>query len=485
VDKPEGRRDLLFTAALFVVALLPRLFVAIAWAREPVWDGHYYDFGARRIAEGLGYSDDITVAGHTVWHPWCHYPVGYSGFLAIFYRIFGAGPAVAPLVNAITGALVAVVVHRLARHATTTPRARIAGLLAALDPGLIIYAALVMTEPLAALGLVAAAWLVARDARAKPLRGALLAGLVLGLGTLVRPQTLLCAPALGLLTLGSGSLRQRLGRGALTAGIALVTAVLVVLPWTARNCRVMDGCAFVSTNAGWNLAIGSFPRATGRFETLRATDGCPVVTGQVQQDRCWGEEGVRWIKGDPGRWLSLVPKKLAYTFDHESFPIGYLGEANPQAWPEERKSSGRAVLTVVHCALLAFAALGLVRWPFGRLPLRDRIAQLAALAAVVLLVVQGIQADTHPFWPLAVLIVLLGALPLPGAPARGAVVGYLVFAVLSVALTHAVFFGEDRYHVVITPVLCILAACVLRRTDERADRATSSPRIAATTDAAV
>jgi len=468
VDKGEEKRDLFFSAALFVVALLPRLFVAIAWAREPVWDGHYYDFGARRIAEGLGYSDDVTIGGMKVWHPWCHYPVGYSGFLGIFYRVFGSGPEVGPLVNAVTGALLAVLVHRLARYATTPNRARVAGALAALDPGLIVYAALLMTEPLAALGLVAAAWIFARDAQRNYLRGALLAGVVLGLTTLVRPQSLLCAPALGLLALGTGSRADKIRRAGKTAAIALVTAVLVVLPWTARNCRVMDGCAFVSTNAGWNLAIGSFPRATGRFETLRATDGCPVVTGQVQQDRCWGEEGMRWIKGDPLRWLSLMPKKLAYTFDHESFPIGYLGEANPRAWPEEKKALGRATLTAAHCALLALAALGLVRWPLARMKLGERAVQLAALGLVAFLVIRGASLDTHPFWPLAVAIVALGALPLPGAPARGGVVGYLVFSVLSVALTHAVFFGEDRYHVVITPALCVLAACALRPQRPRA-----------------
>ncbi|MDC3953139.1 glycosyltransferase family 39 protein [Polyangium jinanense] len=463
VDKPSDEgRDRLFSAALFVLALLLRLYVAIAWAREPVWDGHYYDFGARRIAEGFGYSDDVVVGGQRVWHPWCHYPVGYSGFLAIFYRLFGAGPMTAPVVNAVTGALVVVLVHRLARYATTKNRARAAGLLCALDPGLIVYAALVMTEPLAALGLVAAGWLVARDAKTKPMRGALLAGLTLGLATLVRPQSLLCAPALGLFTLGDGTLRTKLKKGLVTAGIALATAVLVVLPWTARNCRVMDGCAFVSTNAGWNLAIGASPRATGRFETLRASDGCKVVTGQVQQDQCWRDEGLRWITNDPIRWLSLVPKKLSHTFDHESFPMGYLGEANPAAWPEPRKATGRAVLTTVHVALLALAALGLVASPLGRLPLRARLTQIAALLAVLGVVLHGILSDAHPFWPLAVLIVLFGALPLPGAPARNAAVGYLVFAVATVALTHAIFFGEDRYHVVITPVLCLLAALALR-----------------------
>ena len=50
------------------------------------------------------------------------------------------------------------------------------------------------------------------------------------------------------------------GRG-LVAALALAT----VAPWTWRNCRVMDACAFVSTNAGWNLVIGSAPGATGKF----------------------------------------------------------------------------------------------------------------------------------------------------------------------------------------------------------------------------
>ena len=64
--------DLAFTFAVAAVALLPRLFVALAWPREPVWDGHYYHFGALRIADGLGYSEDIVVNGVRTWHPWCH-----------------------------------------------------------------------------------------------------------------------------------------------------------------------------------------------------------------------------------------------------------------------------------------------------------------------------------------------------------------------------------------------------------------------------
>ncbi|WP_437636092.1 glycosyltransferase family 39 protein [Sorangium sp. So ce854] len=466
---PAGQGgDLAFSALAFVIALLPRLYVALAWAREPVWDGHYYDFGARRIAAGLGYSDDLIVGGQPVWHPWCHYPVGYSGFLGLVYRVFGDGPHVATVANAVTGALLVVVVHRLARRATTPARARVAALLAALSPGLIVYAALLMTEPLAALGLVTAPWLLARDAaRGRLVRGAVLAGAALGLTALVRPQSLLCAPALALLSPrgpggAAGAALAAWKRGAIAAAIAAVTALAVVAPWTIRNCRVMDGCALISTNGGWNLAIGAFPRATGRFETLRAGDGCPITRGQVAQDRCWMAEGLRWIKDDPARWLSLIPKKLSFTFDHESFPIGYLGEANPAAWPEERRAAGRRVLTASHLGLLSAAALGVVALPRLR-PRRALVAQLAALAAVLGLVAWGALGDEHAFWPLAVAIPVIAALPLPGRPANGGVVGYLAFAVASVALTHAVFFGEDRYHMVVTPALCILAACALRR----------------------
>jgi Dolichyl-phosphate-mannose-protein mannosyltransferase len=447
-----------------------------------VWDGHYYHFGAQRIAAGLGYSDDVHTAAGTVWHPWCHYPVGYSGFLALVYEIFGARPIVGTVANAVVGAGLAAVVHRLARRALSPGRARAAAILVAISPGLIVYSALLMTEALAAAGILAAVWLLARDLPARPWRGALTAGVVLGLTTLVRPQSVLLAPALALVAWSPSFYREnganepggRLRRAALVAAISTVSALAVVLPWTARNCRVMDGCAFVSTNGGWNLAIGSFPRATGRFETLRGsdfpvrprTDGCPVATGQVAQDRCWRTEGMRWIASDPGRWLALIPKKLGFTFDHESFPVGYLGEANPGAWPEERRAWWRGFLSTTHRALLAAAALGVVASPSSLRRREGRagaILQIGALALIGALLLRGFLGEAHSFWPIALLIPALAVARLPGAPRVGGILGYLALVTASVAATHAVFFGEDRYHMVLTPALCILAAAALRR----------------------
>jgi 4-amino-4-deoxy-L-arabinose transferase-like glycosyltransferase len=446
--------DALFAALLFVLALAPRLYVALAWAGEAVWDGHYYDFGARRLALGRGYSDDLTVAGHLVWHPWAHYPVGYSALLALFYRVLGSGIAIAALANALVGAALAVVTWALARHAMSSARARVAGLVVALHPGLILYAALVMTEPLAAL-LTLVAFLVA--VRDRPLPGLALGALVLGVAALVRPQALLCAPFLVLV-----SLREKTGRPAMAlAAVACALALLPVLPWTARNCARMDGCALVSTNAGWNLAIGAFPRATGRFETLRSSDGCREVTGQVQQDRCWLQYGLAQIEAHPLRWLALVPAKLGYTFDHESFAVEYLHEARPEAWPEPRRTLGRDVTTFAHRLLLAAAALGCVAFPRLRGG-RSAAVQGALLAVAAALAALAVAGDTPHFWPLAVFVSVVPWLPLPGRPAMPPALLLPVSLLATTLVTHAVFFGEDRYHVVVTPVLALLAAAALR-----------------------
>jgi len=453
-DASTLSRDVAFTLAAFVIALLPRLFVAIAWAKEPVWDGHYYHFGAERIARGLGYSEDVLSHGHLLWKPWVHYPVGYSAVLGFFYRIFGAELVVAPVLNAITGALMVAVLHRLARYYLSRDRARLAAGLCAMHPGLIAYSALVMTEPLAAL-LLLGAGLAALHFRGR-FQAVVYAGALLGLATLVRPASLLAAPLLIF------TQPRPLWQAATRALLASVVALLVVLPWTVRNCQRLDGCTLVSTNGGWNLAIGAITE-TGRFQTLRAADGCPIVTGQVQQDRCWGEVGRTKIAAAPLRWLAKAPLKLAQTFDHESFAIEYLHEADPDSWPEERRVAARDLLTGFHRLLLAIAAFGVVAWPRFQAETRAAFFAQLGLAAFVLGVASyAAFSDAHPFYLLAVLAPLAAALPIPGRPAQGPAGSYMLSLLAVTALTHVVFFGEDRYHLVVTPLLCIFAAAALR-----------------------
>ncbi|MCL2723667.1 MAG: glycosyltransferase family 39 protein [Polyangiaceae bacterium] len=488
-QKVARRTDAMLMVGIFVVAFALRLAAALKLAAEPVWDGQYYDFGAKRIAAGLGYSDDRFVDGHAIWHPWCHYPVGYSAYLSVFYNIFGPTPLAAHVANGIAGALLAVFTFLLAREALSPLRALVAGTLVALDPGLVLYGALVMTEPLSALLVLAAFWVALRVKRSRLgdgletpsrkrwaalLRGPAAGAFVLGIAALVRPQALLSAPFLALAanvlpSTGSG-MRARFAAAIAACAIAVAT----VLPWTLRNCRVMDGCALISTNAGWNLAIGAFPRATGRFETLRSSDGCREVTGQVQQDRCWLHYGLSHIRQAPMRWLGLVPAKLSYTFDHESFAVEYLHEARPAAWPEPRRTAAREFLTTTHRALVSiapFAFVGIVRPRRRRQKasgdeggsLRGFIVQSTLFVALAALAYASFTASTPTFSAMVVVGCVLPWLPLPGRPKPSPALLLPVALLATTVVAHAIFFGEDRYHMVVSPVLCLLAAAALRR----------------------
>jgi hypothetical protein len=442
-----------FAAIIAIVALLPRLYVALVWAKEPVWDGHYYHFGATRIAEGLGYSEDVIRQGLKVWKPWTHYPVGYSGLLAVFYAIFGPHNWVAPVVNAIAGTGLVLLVHRIARQALGLWRGRLAALLTAIHPGLIAYSAVVMTEPFAGFLIALVIYFIIRAPERK--LTLLLAGFTLALAVLVRPSSLLAAPLLIVLFPFS------FWRAVAHTAIVGTLCVLFVLPWTLRNCHRMDGCAFVSTNAGWNLAIGALTD-TGRFRTLRAADGCPVVTGQVQQDRCWWQVGLDIIKKDPAHFLAIAPKKLAQTFDHESFVIEYLHEADPTTWPERRRQKGREMLSASHRALVVLAlfcvAAGISWRRFKSIAF---ITQALLIAALTFASISIIDNDEHPYYLLIIAVCTLFWIPLPGRPKHSGALIFSVAFIAVTALTHIVFFGDDRYHMVVTPFLCLCAAAAL------------------------
>lgn len=457
------RSDWEFTLIVALFALLPRLFVAIAWPGEPVWDGHYYHFGATRIASGLGYSEDVIIGGELVWKAWCHYPVGYSGFLGALYAVFGQGLLVAPIANALIGAAQVAVVHRLARYFLNENRSRVAAGIAAIHPGLIAYSALVMNELLSGLLVLTGAWLMSRWLN-KPKLSASLGGLLFGLGALVRPSILLAAPFTIFLW------RKHRFKALLLSGLCVGVACLSVLPWTLRNCSKMDSCAFISTNGGWNLAIGALTE-TGRFRGLKAEDGCPNIKGQVKQDRCWSQVAREKIAQDPAGWLSLVPKKLAHTYDHESFAIEYLRESDPNTWPEARRVAGRNLLSHFHRGLLFIASLCLIGLPLGgswasasgqtrRLAWLNQAALFITLCALMAFALYN---PAHPFFWLPTCMPLLALLPLPGRPKLGPTGAYLMSLILSTSLTHALFFGDDRYHMVISPILCIFAAAIFRR----------------------
>ncbi len=265
--------------------------------------------------------------------------------------------------------------------------------------------------------------------------------------TLVRPETVLSAPALAFV----GVRRDR--RSVIIAAlIATATCLAVVAPWTIRNAIELHGFAFVSTNGGRNLAVGSSPHATGRFEPLTPSDGCTGEATQIEEDRCFRDRALSWIAADPVRYAGLAPKKLGYTFDHLSFPVGYYAVADPARWPDARIRATRFVLTYASLALLFVAALGALS-PLDR---HRRASRLAYVGVVVAFAV-GIFPGWKVAWPLAIWTAV-AALARSTGPSRQGAIAYAGVVLGALLAVHVVFFGEDRYQIIVTPLFAVLAA---------------------------
>jgi hypothetical protein len=466
---PEDARALRRDAWLVTgVALAARLAVVL-WAAPripPAADGTYYQRIAERISQGLGYTwlwpdGAVTFAAH--------YPVGYPAAVGAVYALTGPHPGAAMVLNALLGALAAFCAHRLAARAASRRHALLAGLLVALHPGLVAYTPALMTEGVTASLLVAAAavasWAAARRTTAGALAGSLAVGAVLGVATLVRPQSIVLAPVFAILAAiapprpnapvlaslppSSPSRAALARRAALAALLATLAALLVCAPWTARNCVRMKRCALVSVNGGWNLLIGADEASTGAWSPIKVPEACREVYDEAEKDQCFGREARRYIHDHPGNWLSLVPRKLAATFDYAGAAGWYLHDANPQAFPYRQKQILGAVETVYE-RLLLLGALAWVSLAGPRRRLRVVLALLGALGALSL----------HAYLGYAALCA--AAL----ARGRSLLVGPLlpsttVAAVASTMAVHAVFFGAGRYSLVVFPLLAALAALAL------------------------
>jgi hypothetical protein len=393
------------TVALFVVAVAARLALGLAVRVPPAWDAVLYQRGAVGIARGLGYSCYLfgPLADPAV--PTAYYPVGYPAFLGALYRIFGVSSALVVVSGALVGALGVALAHRLALRAGPAPVAHLAALAFAVAPGPVVFAITPMSETLWGALLLGAALVLARDP--PPSRARLvLAGALLAAAAYVRPQALALAPLLP--ALHPGPARVRLRRAALVTA----TVAALIAPWTARNCRALDGCAIISTNGGSNLAIGAVPRATGMYLTLDSRDGCHGVRGESARDHCWRRTALASVRRDPTRWLRLAWPKLYFTYANESFPADYLRAARPD---------------LVGDALQA--------------RLRDWM--------------------TWSWWPLWI-IPLIGLAPLPRrAPLKPA--ARLAIAVIATTTaTHLAVFGGDRYHLALWGFFVVLCAAALR-----------------------
>jgi hypothetical protein len=228
--------------------------------------------------------------------------------------------------------------------------------------------------------------------------------------------------------------------------LATALALAVCAPWTIRNCVRMKQCALVSFNGGWNLLIGASEQATGSWAPIDVPPPCRTVWDEAGKDACFGQEARRAILRDPVRWLSLVPRRLAATFDYAGAAGFYLHQSNPEAFDEPSKTR-LGIVETVYERLAYLGALGAAAYARG--PRRRARGALALLFGLLLF-------QTHAY--LAVLglglVIALRGRPLWTGPTLAL---STLFVLASTALVHAAFFGAGRYSMVLFPLVTSFA----------------------------
>ncbi|NKJ42714.1 4-amino-4-deoxy-L-arabinose transferase-like glycosyltransferase [Novosphingobium sp. SG720] len=394
----EGRRTVI---VLFAVALGLRALAILA-AVEPSSDAAWYFSRAAMLADGRGYLGDHGA-------PTAYWPPGWPLALSLVFRLTGPSIWVVGLCNlalsALAGWLTLDLGRRLAGHEAA---GRLALLLWAVYPNAVLYVPLALTEVFYTTLLLALCWIVvARQGWG----WTVLAGLVLGLATLVKAQSLILAPLL----LAIAWLRQpapwpRLP-GIVGQGLVMgAAALLVIAPWTLRNHRELGAWVLVSTNGGITLLTGNNDSARGGFTpddpVVKALDARTDLN-ELAYDREAGRLGMDWIKAHPTAFLKLMPMKLARLWGPDgegqwAYETGsWAYAAAPRAFLALRVANQAWYWALLALFVAAFpvmlrarrsAGLGLIDWwllPYG----------IAAYPSVIAMVFSGQSRFHYPAMP--------------------------------------------------------------------------------------
>ncbi|QSR16962.1 glycosyl transferase [Novosphingobium sp. KA1] len=296
------RSVLLAIWALYFALRVAVLFIDLV----PTSDAEWYFSRAASLAAGRGYLGNDGA-------PTAFWPVGWPAVLGLAFSRFGASAVTLGVFNLVSSLLIGGLTLALGRRLfASEAAARLALLLLAVYPNAIGYVPLALTEVFYTLLLMAGCWAVIVRENRWQLVGA---GLVFGLATLVKAQTLVVVPLLFAIDwLRMKPMGKRLPGLVLDALVVLAAAAVVIAPWTVRNRVELGHWVMVSTNGGYTLLTGNHDRANGDYSPDAPVVDRLMARGDLDEVARDGEArrlGMAWIRQNPGKFLALAPRKLA------------------------------------------------------------------------------------------------------------------------------------------------------------------------------
>lgn len=399
---------------MFLLALLLRLGAQVALRAYAHAETFEYEDIARNLLAGRGYVYDT---GGITYLAAVSSPL-YVYLTAGLYALTGHSATAMLLLQAIGGAVTAVLAAWLAARVFDVQAGWIAGVLVAADPSLAVYAARLHPltfDALGFLGVICAC--IALRQRPRWVQTAAIGALV-GLASLTRTTVLSFLPIVLIWLSRCRGVRLV----SLASAALIVVAVLIYAPWPIRNSLALGEPVPASSESTEWMWRGMNPNATGSSYT---PDGRTMLQAAPEEFRAriaaaneseritiYREAATDFARAHPLDAVRLYATKVkSFWFGSET--TGFL---YPAAWT--------VIYTAWYAAMLVLALAGIwVAWS----PRRAASAPADRSAAVVLIV-------------LALLLVCLG---------------------------QAAFYVEGRHRLAVEPLLLVLSggglACIAAR----------------------
>ena len=311
-------KDAALFGAIVLFAFTLRLTYILQLRNDPTFDNPhmdelYHDDWAQAIAAG-----ETLIEG-----PYFRAPV-YPALLATIYKIFGQGYLLPRIIQGILGSLSCGLLFLIGRRIFGRAIGAVAGFIAGsywmliyfdgelLIPSLIVFLDLLLI------------WVLLWAARTPRAVVYGLAGIILGLSAIARPNILLFGPALVVWL--AVMYRRKLMRALLYITCLTGGGLLVVLPITVRNYVVGNDLVLIASQGGVNFYIGNNPEANGWAAVVPGTpsgwwSGYHATIERAEKARrrelkpsevsqYYFEQAREFIFSQPGKYCALVGLKL-------------------------------------------------------------------------------------------------------------------------------------------------------------------------------
>ena len=276
-------------------------------------DEQQYWLLAKSLAGGEGLKDELGFRAGRM-------PL-YPAFLALFTGMAN-GVVWAKAAHWVLGGLTAVLAALLGAAMAGRKAGAIAGVIVAVDPFLIFFSSLLLTEtPFIAALLFFLLLLWRTLTRTAPTWHWVVVGLAGAWCVYLRESS---AGLVALLLISAIFTKRFDARTVIGATVAAAFVLGALIPWAARNRQVTGEWVFLTTRGGISLYDGVGPQATGASD-LGAIKQSPAVRGmsEIEWDRHFRELAYRAMRENPGRVLRLAAIKVRRTWNPAANAAGY------------------------------------------------------------------------------------------------------------------------------------------------------------------